>query len=116
MRQRLYHRLQELEAESARLRVVQDTKAGEARLEDTRRKVEQFLQMRGVEQSPTESLMDAWARALGITSRELRAQLMEGISPIHKWWTDHGVYEEIERRKAAGITGGSEGFNNDVRL
>jgi hypothetical protein len=27
---------------------------------------------------------------------------MEGINPIHKWCTDPGIYEEIERRKAAG--------------
>ena len=51
MRQRLYHRLQELEAESARLRVVQDAKVGAACLAEARRKVELFLQMRGVEQS-----------------------------------------------------------------
>lgn len=109
MRQRLYTRLQQLEAESARLRVVQDAKAGEARLAEARRKVELFLQMRGVEQSRTESLMDAWARALGISSRELRVQLMAGINPTKKWFTDNGIFEEIERRKAAGTWPAAEG-------
>ena len=91
MRQCLYHRLQQLEAESARLRVVQDSKASESGLVETRRKIELFLRMRGIEQTPQESLMDAWARALGISGRELRAQLMEGVSPIHKWFTDNGI-------------------------
>jgi hypothetical protein len=66
MRQRLYRRLQQLEAEGARLRVVQDSRASQARLEQAKRRVELFLRIRGIEQSPTESLMDAWARALGI--------------------------------------------------
>ena len=46
--------------------------------------------------------MEASARALEITLRELRAQLLAGIDPIHKYFTDHGIFEEIERRKAAG--------------
>ena len=117
MQQRLYRRLRQLEAECARLRVVQDSKAGGACLAEARRKIELFLQMRGVEQSPRESLMDAWARALGISNRELRAQLMEGISPIRKWCTDHGIYEEIERRKAAGMWPAAQGMESqDVRL
>ena len=46
--------------------------------------------------------MEASTRALEISLRELRGQLMAGVDPIHKYFTDHGIYEEIERKKAAG--------------
>ncbi|MBZ5604449.1 MAG: hypothetical protein LAO79_19270 [Acidobacteriia bacterium] len=60
------------------------------------------MQIAGTEQGPYESLAEAVARVIGITSRELREQLSAGIDPIHKYFTDQGVFEEIERRKAAG--------------
>ena len=49
-----------------------------------------------------ESLCDALARALGIGNRELHAQMLAGLDPIHKYFVEHGVFEEMERRKAAG--------------
>jgi hypothetical protein len=42
---------------------------------------------------------------------------MAGVDPIRKYFTEHGVYEEIERRTAAGTWpsgGGKEG--ESVRL
>jgi hypothetical protein len=102
MRQRLYHRLHQLEAESARVRLIRNAKELEADLARARRGVERFLRICGVEQTNTESLMDAWARALNISPRELRAQLQAGIDPIKKHFTETGIYAEIERRKAAG--------------
>ena len=56
----------------------------------------------GVEQGPNESLMESLARALGIGCRELRELLKAGIDPIHRYFTENGVYEAIEQRKAAG--------------
>ena len=109
MRQRLYHRLQQLEVESARLRSVRESRDREADGEEAIKKVEPFLRLRGIEQTPMESLFDALARALEIGNRELRAQLMEGIDPIHKWLMENGVFEEIERRKAAGTWPAAEG-------
>ena len=111
MRQRLYNRLEQLERKSAHLRHVRDAADGKADLEKARRKVELFLRLRGVEQNGMESVMETWARALEIPPRALRAQLSDGIDPIHKYFTDHGIFEEIERRKAAGTwpCGGREG-------
>jgi hypothetical protein len=37
---------------------------------------------------------------------ELRRLLAAGIDPIHKYFTDRGVFEVIERRKAAGSWAG----------
>lgn len=103
MRQRLYSRLQQLEAHNAMVRAQLDAREREPQMAKYRERVEQFMQACGVEKGPLESVMEAWARALEIGSRELRAQLQRGIDPIQKYLRDHGVYEEIERRKAAGM-------------
>lgn len=116
MRQRLYHRLQQLERTSARLRPIRDAADGKADLEKARRKVGLFLRLRGVEQNGIESLMETWARALEIFLRELRSQLSAGIDPIHKYFTEHGIFEEIERRKAAGMWSGGEREWRRIRL
>ena len=42
--------------------------------------VRAILLARGVQQSPTESLAEAFARALGLTCRELRVRLQQGAS------------------------------------
>jgi len=102
MQQRLYHRLQRLEAESAWLRSVREETERHADGERTIRKIKLFLRIRGVEQTGMESLVEAFARALGVGTRELRAQMLAGVNPIKKWFTENGVYEEIERRKTAG--------------
>lgn len=102
MRQRLYHRLQQLEVENARVRNVRRWRDEEADQEEARRRVKLFLRIRGIEQEGMESLFDAFARALGISNRELRAQIQSGIDPIKQYFTENGIYEEIERRKAAG--------------
>ena len=102
MRQRLYQRLQGLEAHQAVVQAQTDSREREARLAKYLERVRLFMRVCGVEQGPRESLMEAWARALGISSRELRAQIQEGIDPIQKYLRDHGVYEEIARKKAAG--------------
>jgi hypothetical protein len=108
MRQPLYRRLQLLEAASARaLKQLEwrDEEAGQAKV---REKINLFLRLRGVEQLRDESVADAWARALEISSRELRRLLTAGIDPIHQYFTDRGIYGAIETRKAAGtIPGGA---------
>ena len=102
MQKRLYHRLQQLEIESARVRKLREWRDEKADLERARRSVELFLRIRGIEQTGMESMFDAFARALGVGNRELRADMLAGIDPIKRWFTENGIYEEIERRKAAG--------------
>jgi len=53
-----------------------------------------FLRICRVEQEGHESLMEAWARALGIALRDLRGMLAAGIDPIRKYFVDHGVCDE----------------------
>jgi hypothetical protein len=51
-------------------------------------KMRGILRICGIEQSPTESLAEAFARALGISCRELKARLQTG-----HWHTVLGVNE-----------------------
>jgi hypothetical protein len=102
MRQTLYKRLHQLEEASARAHKQRDRPDEEAGKERFLKKVKLFLQLRGVERQGHESLAEALCRALEIDSMELRRLLRAGIDPIHKYFTDHGVFAEIERRKAAG--------------
>jgi len=117
MRQSLYRRLKELEAADAQVRIQLESPHQEAVQEAARNKIRLFLKMRGVEQDPRESLMDAWSRALEMRSQEIREMLKKGMCPIRKYFTDHGVHEEIERRKAAGTwPSGSTVEGQNVRL
>ena len=100
MRQRLYQRLERLEEEHAR--ALELLQRGNPEVGDPLAKFEWFLRLCGIEQGSDESLAEATARAIGISYRELVRQISEGIDPIHKYLTDQGVFEEIERRKAAG--------------
>ena len=101
IRQRLYHRLQQLEVENARIR-VREMRDQSANTDRAIEKFRLFLQFRDTEQGPKESLAEALARALGITYWDLRGLLAAGIDPVANWLTENGVYGEIERRKAAG--------------
>ena len=102
MRQTLYKRLQQLEEASAHARKQSERPDEEASRARVISKIMLFLRLRGVERLADESLAEAWCRALEIDCLELRRLLAAGIDPIHKYFTDHGVFEEIERRKAAG--------------
>jgi hypothetical protein len=113
MRQTLHRRLRELEVESDRARVQAKLKEQDGKPSAALSKFLLFLQMRGIEPGPCESIAEASARALEITSSELSTQLSQGIDPIHKYLTEHGVFEEIERRKAAGTwPSGEKEWNN----
>ena len=107
MRQTLYKRLQQLEEVSARARKQtesRDTEAGNAKFIS---KARLFLSLLGVEQQSKESLAEALCRALEIDCTELRRLLRAGIDPIHQYFTDKGVYEQLQTREAAGtIPGG----------
>jgi hypothetical protein len=102
VRQTLYKRLQQLEEADARARKHRERPDEEASKSRVLNKIMLFLRLRGIERQAHESLAAAWARALEIDCGELRQLLREGIDPIHKYFTDHGVYEHIEKRKAAG--------------
>ncbi|HWZ32335.1 MAG TPA: hypothetical protein VNX18_13430 [Bryobacteraceae bacterium] len=117
MRQRLYHRLQQLEALRERLRKVRDWAAEEkVSSEKALSKFRLFLRLRGIEQEPTESLAEASARALEIRPRELKELLLAGIDPIHKFFEERGVFEEIEREKPPGRGPAAEEITSNVRL
>jgi hypothetical protein len=72
MQQRLYHRLAQLEAADAQLRAQSAMRDTQARMTRARNYVQLFLQVRGIEQEGNESLIETWARALGIALRDLR--------------------------------------------
>ena len=102
MRPRLYHRLKKLEVESARIPSLRGWREQEADLEKARSRVRLFLRIRGVEQNATESMMDAFARALGVGNRELRTQLLAGIDPIKKWFTRTEFMRRSKEKKPPG--------------
>jgi hypothetical protein len=102
VRQTLYKRLQQLEEADARARKHSERPGEEASKARVLNKIMLFLRLRGVEKQAHESLAEALARALEIDCGELKRLLRAGLDPIHKYFTDHGVFEEIERRKAAG--------------
>ena len=101
-RQRLYHRLEQLEVLSARILRRRQAKAEQAGMAAVINKFELFLRLRGMEKGPNESLAEASARALGIDYSELRQLLRAGIDPIHRYFTENGIFEEMKERKAAG--------------
>ena len=110
MRQIVYRRLRQME-EVAHARQEREQRNKEADTGSFLRKISIFLRLRGVEKQAHESLAVAWARALEIDCMELKRLLGAGIDPIHKYYTDHGIYEEIQKelqkRKTAGtIPGG----------
>jgi len=85
MKRSLYARLTGLErackaASRARSAQLADGSAAE--------KIRAILAACGIEQSPTESLAEAFARALGISCQELKARLQTG-----HWHTVLGVSE-----------------------
>jgi hypothetical protein len=102
VRQTLYKRLQQLEEAEVRARKHSERPDEEASKARVLNKIMLFLRLRGVEKQAHESLPAAWARALEIDCMELKRLFGAGLDPIHKYFTDHGVFEEIERRKAAG--------------
>lgn len=114
MRQRLQQRLQQLEVAHARTRQKAEAIDNEASGERVRHRLKLFFYIRGVEPEGNESVMETWARALGVTLRDLRGMLLAGVDPICKYFTDTGLYDEIERRKAAGTwpSGSEEGRAN----
>jgi hypothetical protein len=106
MRHALYKRLRQLEEAGAGALNQLEEREREARSSKLIEKIELFLRERGVEQQGNESVMDALARALEMTSRELRQFLRTGIEPIHQNSTDRGFYERTETREAAGTMPG----------
>ncbi len=111
MQQRLYRRLTHLEGEASHLRSLRAATDRQGAGEGTIRSIKLFLRIRGIEQTGTESLFDAFARALGIGNRELRALSLGGVDPIKKWFADNGIFEEIELRKGCRDVAG----RGDVR-
>jgi len=106
MRQTLYKRLQQLEEVSARARKQTESRDKETGNAKFISKARLFLSLLGVEQ-PEESLAGALCRALEIDCTELQRLLRAGIDPIHQYFTDKGVYEQLQTREAAGtIPGG----------
>ena len=116
MRQKIYQRLRQLEETRARFRKLDECHERKEAVQRFLDRVRLFLQLREIEQGPNERLAEAFARALEISCAELNQLLAAEIDPIHKYLTDHGVFEEIEKRKAAGTWPGGEGKDAEVRL
>jgi hypothetical protein len=80
MKRSLETRLSELEKVHERERRARAYSARVADASKFHEKVRQFLSALGIEQQKTESLAETFARALGITSRELRTRLAEAAA------------------------------------
>jgi hypothetical protein len=78
LKQKFYRRLTELEGIS-RARAEAERPDGTIA---AREKVLEYLRGRGIEQGPAESLMETFARALGIGCRELRDRLNAHASGV----------------------------------
>jgi hypothetical protein len=107
MRERLYRQLQQLEKTIALSSKQDEHREAEANSARARRRVELFLRVCGIQHRPQESLVEALARALEITCRELRALLAAGIDPVHRYFAERGIYEALQTKKAAGGTVGT---------
>ena len=109
MRQIMYRRLRQME-EVAHARQQREQRNKEADIGKYLKRISIFLRLLGVEKQSHESLAGAWCRALEIDGMELKRLLRAGIDPIHKYYTDHGLYEEIQKelqkRKTAGTMPG----------
>jgi predicted NAD/FAD-binding protein len=97
MQQRLYRRLEVLEIASAAVRAQRAREEERAKRPDPKVRIRWFLAARKFEQMANESLIEAWARSLEISSRELTGLLKAGIDPIHKYLKENGLLEEIKR-------------------
>jgi hypothetical protein len=84
MRQTLYKRLRQLEEASIGALNQLKERDSEVRSEKLIEKIELILRECGVEQQSHESMIDALARALEMSTRELRRFLATGIEPIHQ--------------------------------
>jgi hypothetical protein len=114
MLKQLHSRLHQLEQDAAvarRIAAEDDPAASERHLE----RIRIFVKLRGVERAENESLAEALCRALDISGIELRAQIEAGVDPIEKFLKDNGVFEEVERRKAAGTRPAAGGCNAKVK-
>ena len=78
MRRSLHARIAELEEIHQRAIRARDCSSAEGG--SAIEKVRQYLNDRGIEQEKTESLAGAFARALGIDARELKARLQAAAS------------------------------------
>lgn len=78
----LHRRLAHLEDLRQKANEVMEHQACQASMEAVRKRIRLFIEWRGVERNPVESLMEAWARSLGITCPELRNLVAQGVDPI----------------------------------
>lgn len=95
MKQRLHRRLRQLEVVQDRVDLVTEMQRRDAEQAELLKMFVSFIEWRGIVQTPQESIRQALARALEITSSELDEQLREDTNPIQKFLADRGLLEEI---------------------
>lgn len=79
-RGRIEARLADLERAYERALAATSGPSREAIAAEARDKIREIIAQRGVEQRPNESLMEAFARALGVTGPELREHIARRIA------------------------------------
>jgi len=98
----VYSRLAELESIHEQIRRAAKDRSDRVKSETLIKNFRLLLRAYGFEQSPTESFFETLARALGITTREMRAQLLNGTfnATVRKW----AAAREAETKEATGIS------------
>ncbi len=86
MRQPLFKRLEKLEEASAYAREQREENDAEGNVQKAVEKIMLFLNFRGIERKPQESLEEAFARALEIGCDELRELMAARICPIGNYF------------------------------
>ncbi len=94
MKQKLCRRLEELETISAAAASRTNSRAS---ADEAIEKVRALLRANNVQQEPNESLVETFARFLGITSRELRDRLISGPMAVNP-----PASEDFDEWRAAG--------------
>jgi biopolymer transport protein ExbB/TolQ len=96
MKQRLYRRLQQLEVAQGRVDLVAEMQRRDAEQAGLLEIFVSFIEWREIVQTPQESIRQALARALEITTSELDEQLREGTNPIQKFFADRGEIADLQ--------------------
>jgi hypothetical protein len=112
----LYARLAELERVHEQIRRATKERSGQSS-SSLLQKLQGIVEISGLKRLPTESWFDVTARALGITSREMRAQLQTGAFNVtfSKWAAAREAEMEEIRRNCHSVAARA-GFADIVSL
>jgi hypothetical protein len=115
MRQPLFKRLEKLEEASAYAREQREENDAEGNVQKAVEKIMLFLNFRGIERKPQESLEEAFARALEIGCDELRELMAARICPIGNYFaTKYADVDAATALRAIAEFGGISALANNV--